>query len=638
VTGLTIPEFMSREVRNADKILAVCSPQYRQKVHAMEDGQRISGAGWESMLVTSNIWASRTDRNKIIPVLFRGAWREAAPDVLIGLPYFDLSNMASFETNYRELLRSLTGQNEPIPPLGRLPELAAGPIEPLRGKEVGSFAELLLQKHQLDTALRTLKPLSLGPGASENYKAAVKQLTDDLDSIDHAITEQRSLERAIVLPPRPRCIARNVYLESIQNYIEDDKWRPPTISIEGPGGIGKTVLALEAAHRFKQRGTYNHVIWVSAKREEFVDGVLTPIDKFVNTFVDVLEAIGEAYGLKEFASISTPARKQSMIEKYMAATKTLLIVDNLETVPQWELDIVSKFFATLPAPSRVLCTSRRAIRHGALPIRLDSFSESDTHTLIQTISADRGIELTPNVIREIYGITQGLPLAVCLLTGLTCHRWSGESNALKRIQSMPGKQLLDFIFASSYDALDQDSQKLLKVVALFYEKSAPSKEAARIVAELDERAAERAEDQLFDLSLFDDPKSDNENCWNIHPMLRTFVRDRTELDEKRAFAEGFARYLEKLDANRGIYVFTRDYEWKCVQGKQPTVLDFAFLIHSQVGERITKALVNGDEVEFEKPLQHGNMIEIIVSNRPARFTREYLEKLHNLVHESGCVI
>jgi hypothetical protein len=53
--GLTIPEFMSREVRHADKILVVCSPQYRQKVHAMEDGERITGTGWESMLVTSSI-------------------------------------------------------------------------------------------------------------------------------------------------------------------------------------------------------------------------------------------------------------------------------------------------------------------------------------------------------------------------------------------------------------------------------------------------------------------------------------------------------------------------------------------------------------------------------------------------------
>jgi NYN domain len=52
---------------------------------------------------------------------------------LIGLPYFDLSNMATFEANYRELLQNLTGQNEPVPQLGRVPEIALKPVQPIRG-------------------------------------------------------------------------------------------------------------------------------------------------------------------------------------------------------------------------------------------------------------------------------------------------------------------------------------------------------------------------------------------------------------------------------------------------------------------------------------------------------------------------
>src|SRR6266403_1766275 len=55
--GLTVPQFMAREVRNADKIIVLCSPQYRKNVHTMEDGQRPSGSGWEAMLITSTIWA-----------------------------------------------------------------------------------------------------------------------------------------------------------------------------------------------------------------------------------------------------------------------------------------------------------------------------------------------------------------------------------------------------------------------------------------------------------------------------------------------------------------------------------------------------------------------------------------------------
>lgn len=489
-----------------------------------------------------------------------------------------------------------------------------------------SLADLQLQKHQRENALKTLIELcsTLPAGSSEEYATAVNRLKADVASLEHVISQLRPMERTVTLPRRPpRCIGREIYLEQIQAYIEDEKWRPSTISIEGPGGIGKTVLAQEAAYRANERGHYDQVIWVSAKREEMVEGLLTPVDKYINTFVDVLDALGEAYGLKDFGSILTPAHKQSMIEKYMAATRTLLIVDNLETVPDWELGVLARFLATLPTPSRALCTSRRPLRNGSIPIKLDCFSAGESDNLMQVISAERNVELPQNVTRAIYRLTGGLPLAINLLTALICQRWSGEADALKRLESMPDKKLLNFIFGSSYNALDPDGQTVLKITTLFHEKTAPSKKATRIVAQLEEEAAEQAEDQLLDLSLFDGGRNDNETHWSIHPLLRTFVRQKTEASEKRTYAMRYAKYLEGLDPKQGIHIFTRDYEVICVRGNQPTVLDFAFMIHSQVGERIKKAFVDNVEVEFERPLQHGNVIEIMTSNRPARFKPEY---------------
>ena len=69
LNGVTIPEFMARELRKADKIIVLCSPFYRSKTHAMEDGQRVSGSGWEAMLINSAIWARhryiRSESNSI---------------------------------------------------------------------------------------------------------------------------------------------------------------------------------------------------------------------------------------------------------------------------------------------------------------------------------------------------------------------------------------------------------------------------------------------------------------------------------------------------------------------------------------------------------------------------------------------
>jgi hypothetical protein len=133
--GLTIPEFMSREVRHANYTLVLCSPAYQRKVHAMEDGEKIAGSGWEHMLLTNAIWTDVIDRSKVVPLLFKGQWQESAPLFLAGLPYQRLNDEVTFEEEYRVLLQRLTGNAEKPPPLGDLPtDLANQPAEGMRGK------------------------------------------------------------------------------------------------------------------------------------------------------------------------------------------------------------------------------------------------------------------------------------------------------------------------------------------------------------------------------------------------------------------------------------------------------------------------------------------------------------------------
>jgi hypothetical protein len=130
--GQTIPEFMASEVRNADKILILCSPLYRTKVHAMEDGKDVSGSGWEAMLVTSAIWNSHRTRDQIVAVLFQGTWAESSPDFLSALPYIYLTQERQFEANYENLLRKLTDQQEEPPSLGNPVEFTPINTAPLR--------------------------------------------------------------------------------------------------------------------------------------------------------------------------------------------------------------------------------------------------------------------------------------------------------------------------------------------------------------------------------------------------------------------------------------------------------------------------------------------------------------------------
>ncbi len=120
--GQTIPEFINSEVRHADKVLIVCSPEYGRKAHAMEDREPVTGVGYESMLIASMIWDNRLRRDQIDVVLLRGSWKESAPNFLSGFYYTDLTDETHYEENYQimwlRLVGELQGPPKPAPAAG----------------------------------------------------------------------------------------------------------------------------------------------------------------------------------------------------------------------------------------------------------------------------------------------------------------------------------------------------------------------------------------------------------------------------------------------------------------------------------------------------------------------------------------
>lgn len=119
-----IPEFMNREIREADWVVVVCSPGYQVRVRATEDGTRVSGDGWEMRLLNASVLIR--NQNKVLAVLAKGAWDASAPDLLLGQRYFDLSKRKTFESQYKALCDAITGTGEQPPPLGELPTSIAG--------------------------------------------------------------------------------------------------------------------------------------------------------------------------------------------------------------------------------------------------------------------------------------------------------------------------------------------------------------------------------------------------------------------------------------------------------------------------------------------------------------------------------
>ncbi len=140
--GTTVTHFMNSEIRQARRVLVLCSPELRRKVHQTEEGQKVTGVGWEVGQLGSLLFANAESSDKLVVALARGEWKEAAPDTLIGQAYFDLSDPTTFERNYAELKRTLTGTEQEAPPLGLLDTAPPAPVAPLRGDDDAQLQEI----------------------------------------------------------------------------------------------------------------------------------------------------------------------------------------------------------------------------------------------------------------------------------------------------------------------------------------------------------------------------------------------------------------------------------------------------------------------------------------------------------------
>ena len=113
IPGDQLSAFMEKGIRENHYVLIVCTPNYRFK----SDGRQ-GGVGYEGDIMTAEVLTSGNHR-KFIPVLARGTWEEAAPSLVRGKLYVDLSTAANYNKNYPNLTSTLLGTRPVAPPLGK---------------------------------------------------------------------------------------------------------------------------------------------------------------------------------------------------------------------------------------------------------------------------------------------------------------------------------------------------------------------------------------------------------------------------------------------------------------------------------------------------------------------------------------
>ena len=121
--GDRLPYFMESSITNADYVLIICTPKYKEK-----SDNRQGGVGYEGHIISAELMNQGNER-KFIPVVRKGTVAESLPVFLEGKLAIELNEGERYAENYADLITTLHGENRK-PKINKKAELR-GPQHPV---------------------------------------------------------------------------------------------------------------------------------------------------------------------------------------------------------------------------------------------------------------------------------------------------------------------------------------------------------------------------------------------------------------------------------------------------------------------------------------------------------------------------
>jgi tetratricopeptide (TPR) repeat protein len=375
------------------------------------------------------------------------------------------------------------------------------------------------------------------------------------------------------LPRLPYFFGRDADLKRVAAALAPDA-RGWGALIDGPGGIGKTALAIRAAE-LVPRDRFRRIIFLSAKERELTADGQRSLGTFVlPTALEMLNAI--ARELEEPSLTKAPeSERPELVLRALRERSVLLVLDNLETLPAPDRDQLFAFLNRLPRDTSAIVTSRRRADAGAVSVRLDRLDwiaasalmtelAKTFHHLAQVSDKDR---------RSLHEQTGGNPLLIRWVAGqLGRGRCLTVTSALDLLRSPEaGNNPLEFVFG---DLLDTFTGAETKVLAALTHFTLPIDVSH--VAELSAINEESAQGALADLSSRALVLPDvEERHFLVVPLVADFLRKKKpeavgetgDRLEKRAYALVVENGYQQHDRFPVL-----DAEWPTVAAALPRFL------------------------------------------------------------------
>jgi tetratricopeptide (TPR) repeat protein len=380
------------------------------------------------------------------------------------------------------------------------------------------------------------------------------------------------------LPPRGEFIGREREMEQVRQALAS---RSYLVVIEGIGGIGKTVLALEVAHELWEKGLYEAVVWTTA-RDRALD------------LNDILDTFARTIDYPYIAQLP-PEEKPTEATKLMRSKKCLLLVDNFETIKD---ETVSGFLLNLPEPSKALITTRHHALGEARTIPLKGMEQGEALALTRAEGERLGLESVQRagdeILLRLYEATGGAPLAIKWAVGQIKQKGQSLDSVLDSLYGARG-DLFEFMFSRSWEMLSEDARHILMVMPIF--ATSASKEAIEAASDVRTWDLDEGLGQLVEMSLVEVSGGlEEQQRYSVHPLVRAFARGELEKNaqfEKEVWLRSADYFLDFAKQHggedwRGYRILNNEWEnlagiidwcfnakkWKMVIEFRSTLCDF----------------------------------------------------------------
>ncbi|WP_181774210.1 AfsR/SARP family transcriptional regulator [Amycolatopsis pittospori] len=227
---------------------------------------------------------------------------------------------------------------------------------------------------------------------------------------EHRTSRQTPVPRQ--LPAPPRCfVGRDREMAAVTDVVEVRGETMPVATIIGPGGIGKSSLALRWAHQNIDRFPDGQ-LYVNLRGFD-PSGTPMPPMVAVRGFLDALGVAPSAIPVDEDGQVA-------LYRSLVADRKLLILLDNARDSAQ--------VGSLLPGTEScaVLVTSRNRLAGlgvlGAGPVGLDLFAETSARELLARHLGKSRVEAESGAVDELVRWCAGLPLAV----GIVASRAAAE--------------------------------------------------------------------------------------------------------------------------------------------------------------------------------------------------------------------